>query len=133
MRYFERSKLEAKEKQTELKSKLAEINSKVDELDSKMNELGEPGKEPENVETFLADYRLKLDQLEALIANLTATEFPKTNLETEKESNDSPKFSNWKGLIDSRLERVKKIIYKLAAYRPTTTTVTKYLPTSKPN
>ena len=124
--YFENSKLEAKRKQEELKAKLAEINAKIEELGTAANEINDE-KETDEAEPLLNDYRLKLDELESLIANLTTTEFPPRDAE-ETESTVRTK-STWISLIDSRLKRAKDVIYKIA-YQPTVT-VTKYLPTSK--
>lgn len=80
------------------------------------------------METLLAEYRLKLDELESLIANLTATRFPSRDSESEVEPTVEKK-STWRSLIDVRLQLAKDAILKLS-YRPTVT-VTKYLPTGK--
>lgn len=113
-------------KQEELKVKLSEINSKIEELEITPSDLtGE--KESNNIETILAEYRLKLDELESLITNLTATRFPAAHDSgKESESTVSTK-GTWRALIDVRLKRAKDVFYKIA-YRPPVT-VTKYLPT----
>jgi hypothetical protein len=104
------------------------------------------------VETFLNDYRQKVDQLEFLISNLTISE-PLVTQKSEQEqeqdqdqdqdqdsSNDEKQNyydkKTWRSLIDLRLKRAKRIISRLSSIasskKPTTatTTVTKFLPTS---
>lgn len=107
--------------------KLSEINSKIEELEITPSDLtGE--KESNNIETILAEYRLKLDELESLITNLTATRFPAAHDSAGKESESTVSTkSTWRALIDVRLKRAKDVFYKIA-YQPTVT-VTKYLPT----
>lgn len=85
-------------------------------------------KDPNEFETFMAEYRLKLDELESLIANLTATQFPSSNSNTDPKPTVETKIT-WMNMIDARLKLAKSVIYKFT-YRPTVT-VTKYLPTGK--
>ena len=135
------SKAEAIQKQEELKAKLLEINLKLGEINDKAKSIDhDGGTDPETVETFLADYRLKLDQLELLIANLTSLDTKGhvvKQFEPEQTSTKTDTLTNsWKALIGMRLKRAKDIITKfssLAPNRPTTATVTKYLPTSNLN
>lgn len=122
-----------------MKEKLAEIKLKMDEIDEKARDISKNPTDSENVETFLEDYRQKIDQLELLISNLTITEAPKSTLDNQVDSGeyklDSEKSeSTWKSLINSKLKRAKDIISKIHSIRPVSspvTTVTKYLPTGK--
>lgn len=122
-----------------MKEKLAEIKLKMDEIDEKARDISKNPTDSENVETFLEDYRQKIDQLEFLISNLTITEAPKSTLDNQVDSGeyklDSEKSeSTWKSLINSKLKRAKDIISKIHSIRPVSspvTTVTKYLPTGK--
>ena len=121
------SKIEAKEVQEDFKIKLTEINLKIEELDIQVKELNEV-KDSNNIETVLAEYRLKLDHLDGLIANLTKSLHPSNDSEFEVDSTTKGTKNTWRNLIDLRLKRAKEVIYKFA-YRPSATTVTKYLPT----
>lgn len=129
--------MEAKIKREELKEKLAEINQKIEEIGEK----GETINGTENIETFLADYRHKLDQLEFLISNLTISD-PPASSKSSSDSNENIAETNknsWRSLLDMRLKNARNVIFKLTsltssrkhATTTTTTTVTKYLPTSK--
>lgn len=92
------------------------------------------------METFLADYRQKLDQLEFLISNLTISDYPPNFSNSSSDSNENiteTKKNTWRSLIDMRLKKARNVISKLTSltysrkHATTTTTVTKYLPTSK--
>ncbi len=124
----------ALEKKREMKGKLTEINSKLEEIDAKARDITNNSNESENVETFLADYRQKIDQLELLISNLTVTEPPKSTSDNQSASNKiNGSESTWRSLMNSKLKRAKYIISKINSFRsiasPAVTTVTKYLPT----
>jgi hypothetical protein len=123
--------LEAKEKQEELKEKLAEINQRLNELSENAISASE-NKNTENMDTFLADYRQKLDQLETLISNLTATDAPLNPTKVTEDSASSSKPNTWRALIDIKLKRVKDVISRISAVTSSkpAVTVTKYLPTS---
>lgn len=127
--------MEAKEKNDELKEKLAEINQKLNEL-SQNAENSDENKSTDNIETSLAEYRQKLDQLEALILNLTAIDAPidapSKPTKVDEESNSSSRPNTWRSLIDLKLKRVKNIISRLSLVKSNkpAVTVTKYLPTS---
>lgn len=126
--------MEAKAKREELKEKLAEINQKLEEISEKT----ETANGTENMETFLSDYRQKLDQLEFLISNLTISDHPPLS-KSSSDSNETKSETNkntWRTLIDMKLKRARNVISKLTSSRKhttTTTTVTKYLPTSNTN
>lgn len=123
--------MEAKEKQEEMKDKLAEINQRLNELSQNAISASE-NSNSENMETFLADYRQKLDQLESLIFNLTATEAPLSPTKVSEEHISSSKPNTWRALIDIKLKRVKDIIARISSVTSNkpAVTVTKYIPTS---
>lgn len=125
--------MEAKIKQEELKEKLAEINRKLNEISEKADSVSENTDDTENMDSFLADYRQKLDQLEALISNLTISEIPKLNSNDQQGTPTQNNQNSWRALIDIRLKRAKDIISKITSITTNkpTVTVTKYLPTSK--
>jgi hypothetical protein len=122
--------------QLELDEKLKEINLKLNEINEKSASISSINQEnnPESVESFLADYRVKLDQLEQLIANLTSPTTPlhssTPNINSESESHE-PLVNSWKSLISLKLKRTKDLISKVGTFGKQPTTVTKYLPTSK--
>ena len=133
-RVYAKNKSTAIEKQEELKTKLTEIHSKLEEIDQKANDISKNSSDPESVETFLSDYKQKIDQLEILIANLTITEVPKSTAEVFATKNQDASQNTWTRLINSKLKRAKDIISKIkivgSSTRPVAT-ITKYLPTSK--
>jgi hypothetical protein len=122
--------------QLELDEKLKEINLKLNEINEKSASISSINQEssPESVESYLADYRVKLDQLEQLIANLTSPTTPlhssTPNINSESESHE-PLVNSWKSLIGLKLKRTKDLISKVGTFGKQPTTVTKYLPTSK--
>jgi hypothetical protein len=122
--------------QLELDEKLKEINLKLNEINEKSASISSINQEssPESVESYLADYRVKLDQLEQLIANLTSPTTPlhssTPNINSESESHE-PLVNSWKSLISLKLKRTKDLISKVGTFGKQPTTVTKYLPTSK--
>jgi len=129
--------MEVKVKQDELKEKLTEINQKIAEISEKSEIVHENNKDTENMETFLTEYRQKLEQLEFLISNLTISEPPKSfdsDSDDKQTTATNQNQSTWRTLIDMRLKRAKDIISKLTSMTMSsnkpTTTVTKYLPTS---
>ena len=136
-RVYAKNKNTAIEKQEELKTKLTEIHSKLEEIDQKASDINKNSSDPESVETFLSDYKQKIDQLEILIANLTMTEMPKSTADAEDfaAKNQEASEQTWTRLINSKLKRAKDIISKInmavgSSTRPVAT-ITKYLPTSK--
>lgn len=122
--------------QLELDEKLKEINLKLNEINEKSASISSINQEssPESVESYLADYRVKLDQLEQLIANITSPSTPlqssTPNINSESESHE-PLVNSWKSLIGLKLKRTKDLISKVGTFGKQPTTVTKYLPTSK--
>lgn len=127
-----------KAKLDEINSKLAEINKKAETIPLTLETTDSSS--TDNLETFLADYRLKLDQLEQLIANLTSTTqstSEPSNVITNdlKESNPTTdsKINSWKNLIAIKLRAAKENILRFASVNinKKPTIVTKFLPTSK--
>ena len=124
-----------------MKTKLDEINSKLAEINKKAETIPTTDSSSmDNLENFLADYRLKLDQLEQLIANLTSitqstSELSNIITNDPKESNPTAdsKINSWKNRIAIKLKTAKENILQFASVNihKKPTIVTKFLPTSK--
>ena len=130
--------MEAKTKKIELQERLEEINKNLQEISEKM----ETPAETESMETFLSEYRQKMDQLESLISNLTdSTSLPTQNtLDLSQNTVETGKSSRtWRAAIGLKLKSAKSIMSKwtslTSSNKPetSTVTVTKYLPTSTIN
>lgn len=141
-------KLGSIKKRDEFEIKLIEIRTKIEELNKNLKEKekdkpttsSDPLAKQGALESLLVEYRQKIDELERLIADLTPTEESDGEEEeandgastseelSEEELESEPKPRTWKSGI---LKRVKDFVPNMVN-SPYTTTITKYLPTSKP-